>query len=330
MRRLPAEVVPRDPGAGPQGRAQRDLGLRPRDRRAGGRSPTSSCSAPRRRARRRSTRTSAGIPGSPGRRGRRSASSTGTGGAVRRGTAGSSRCAHAGTARRRGEPELPLPPARTGARPRARARGASSSRSLRDPVARAYSHYQHEVALGREPLSFEDALAAEPERTRGEDERLRRRPARLQPRVVGSHLRRARALRRAARAVARRLPPRAAARRPHRGPRRAPGRDLRRDPRRSSAPRRTARRVPAHLRPRVCADAPRDPCGARRALRGAEPAARGAARPTARVDRRAACAAESTPSRGRGGRFSHSLSSGGRSSTPRPRSTQMLMSLSVA
>src|SRR5262245_42568124 len=43
---------------------------------------------------------------------------------------------------------------------------------VRDPVARAYSQYQHEVALGREPLSFEDALAAEPERTRGEVERL--------------------------------------------------------------------------------------------------------------------------------------------------------------
>jgi Sulfotransferase domain len=43
---------------------------------------------------------------------------------------------------------------------------------LRDPVARAYSHYQHEVALGREPLSFEDALDAEEERTRGEVERL--------------------------------------------------------------------------------------------------------------------------------------------------------------
>ena len=39
---------------------------------------------------------------------------------------------------------------------------------VRDPVDRAYSHYQHEVALGREPLSFEDALAAEAERTRGE------------------------------------------------------------------------------------------------------------------------------------------------------------------
>jgi hypothetical protein len=39
---------------------------------------------------------------------------------------------------------------------------------LRNPVDRAYSHYQHEVALGREPLSFEDALAAEDERLEGE------------------------------------------------------------------------------------------------------------------------------------------------------------------
>jgi hypothetical protein len=43
---------------------------------------------------------------------------------------------------------------------------------LRDPVDRAYSQYQHEVALGREPLSFEAALAAEDERLRGEVERL--------------------------------------------------------------------------------------------------------------------------------------------------------------
>src|SRR5919108_746727 len=48
---------------------------------------------------------------------------------------------------------------------------------LRDPVARAYSHYQHEVALGREPLSFEDALAAEEERLRGEIERMLADPA---------------------------------------------------------------------------------------------------------------------------------------------------------
>jgi hypothetical protein len=43
---------------------------------------------------------------------------------------------------------------------------------LRDPVDRALSHYHHEVALGREPLSFGDALDAEPERTEGEEERL--------------------------------------------------------------------------------------------------------------------------------------------------------------
>ena len=35
---------------------------------------------------------------------------------------------------------------------------------LRDPVRRAYSHYWHEHDKGRESLSFEDAIAAEPER----------------------------------------------------------------------------------------------------------------------------------------------------------------------
>lgn len=43
---------------------------------------------------------------------------------------------------------------------------------LRNPVDRAFSHYQHEVALGREQLSFEDALEAEDERMRGERERM--------------------------------------------------------------------------------------------------------------------------------------------------------------
>ena len=43
---------------------------------------------------------------------------------------------------------------------------------LREPGERAYSHYQHELALGREPLSFEDALEAEDERLQGEVERL--------------------------------------------------------------------------------------------------------------------------------------------------------------
>jgi len=50
--------------------------------------------------------------------------------------------------------------------------GARLIAVLRNPVDRAYSHYQHEVSLGREPLSFEAALAAEEERTRGEVERL--------------------------------------------------------------------------------------------------------------------------------------------------------------
>ena len=39
---------------------------------------------------------------------------------------------------------------------------------LRNPVDRAFSHYQHEVALGREPLSFEQAIVREDERMRGE------------------------------------------------------------------------------------------------------------------------------------------------------------------
>lgn len=43
---------------------------------------------------------------------------------------------------------------------------------LRNPVDRALSHYQHEVALGREHLSFEEALDREDERMRGELERI--------------------------------------------------------------------------------------------------------------------------------------------------------------
>jgi hypothetical protein len=48
---------------------------------------------------------------------------------------------------------------------------------VRNPVDRAFSHYQHEVALGREPLSFEDALATEDDRLRGEEERMLADPA---------------------------------------------------------------------------------------------------------------------------------------------------------
>jgi Sulfotransferase domain len=47
---------------------------------------------------------------------------------------------------------------------------------LRNPVDRAFSHYQHEVALGREELSFEDALEKEEERMEGELERMLRDP----------------------------------------------------------------------------------------------------------------------------------------------------------
>jgi len=54
--------------------------------------------------------------------------------------------------------------------------GAKLIALVRNPVDRAYSQYQHEVALGREPLSFEDAIAAEEERTRGEAERLAANP----------------------------------------------------------------------------------------------------------------------------------------------------------
>ena len=47
---------------------------------------------------------------------------------------------------------------------------------LRDPVERAFSHYQHEVAFGREKLSFDDAIAREDERMQGEVERMVRDP----------------------------------------------------------------------------------------------------------------------------------------------------------
>jgi Sulfotransferase domain len=43
---------------------------------------------------------------------------------------------------------------------------------LRDPIDRAYSHYQHEVARGTETLTFEEAIDAEDERLRGEIERM--------------------------------------------------------------------------------------------------------------------------------------------------------------
>ncbi len=47
---------------------------------------------------------------------------------------------------------------------------------LRNPIDRAFSHYQHEVRGGREPLSFPEAIDKEPERLAGEEKRLRAEP----------------------------------------------------------------------------------------------------------------------------------------------------------
>jgi hypothetical protein len=44
---------------------------------------------------------------------------------------------------------------------------------LRDPVDRAYSHYRHNLVTKEETLTFEDALAAEEGRLRGELDRMR-------------------------------------------------------------------------------------------------------------------------------------------------------------
>lgn len=44
---------------------------------------------------------------------------------------------------------------------------------VRDPVARAYSHYRHERRKGRETLGFEGALDAEPARLRGQERVVR-------------------------------------------------------------------------------------------------------------------------------------------------------------
>ncbi len=47
---------------------------------------------------------------------------------------------------------------------------------LRNPVDRAYSHYQQNVRAGFEKLSFPEAIAAEPDRLRGKEDRLRADP----------------------------------------------------------------------------------------------------------------------------------------------------------
>lgn len=55
---------------------------------------------------------------------------------------------------------------------------------LRDPVDRAYSHYQHEFRTGHETLDFRDALKAEPQRTAREIDRMRSEPGYRSPEYV--------------------------------------------------------------------------------------------------------------------------------------------------
>ncbi|MCH2133541.1 MAG: sulfotransferase domain-containing protein [Phycisphaerales bacterium] len=52
---------------------------------------------------------------------------------------------------------------------------------LRDPVERAWSHYRHSVRLGYESLDFDEALAREPERLEGQEDKL------IQSRFAVSH-----------------------------------------------------------------------------------------------------------------------------------------------
>src|SRR5439155_22544023 len=127
--------------------------------------------------------------------------------------------------RRRGEPQLPLPSARAGARRDARA-GRTPDRTSEEP--------DRPRALALPPRGRARARAAVVRgcaRGRGETyARRARADARrvvLQPCVVELHVRLARAVRGTGRAVARALPARAPARRPERGPGRAPRRDLR-------------------------------------------------------------------------------------------------------
>ena len=54
--------------------------------------------------------------------------------------------------------------------------GAKLIVSLRDPAARAWSHYQRELAIGCEDLPVDEAFAREAERLEGEAERMRREP----------------------------------------------------------------------------------------------------------------------------------------------------------
>ncbi len=55
---------------------------------------------------------------------------------------------------------------------------------LRDPVDRAYSHYQHEFRTGHESLDFPNAIRAEPQRTANEIDRMRLEPGYRSPEYI--------------------------------------------------------------------------------------------------------------------------------------------------
>jgi hypothetical protein len=57
---------------------------------------------------------------------------------------------------------------------------------LRNPVSRAYSQYQHNLRLGHEPLSYDEAIATEQSRIDGEADRLRSDPS-YQARALRRH-----------------------------------------------------------------------------------------------------------------------------------------------
>ena len=151
---------------------------------------------------------------------------------------------------------------------------------VRDPVSRAYSHYQHEVALGREPLSFEDAIDAEDERMQGELERMLADPAYfshawwnytyLARGLYAEQLER----------LARSLPGGAAADRPERGPRGAGGaRPTRASSLHVRAPAHELGEYPRVYRAGLRRDEARDALPAVGVVLGAEPAPVRAARP---------------------------------------------------
>lgn len=54
--------------------------------------------------------------------------------------------------------------------------GVKAIAMLRDPVARAYSHYWHEHNKGQDDLSLEEAIVQEPRRLAGEAEKMRDHP----------------------------------------------------------------------------------------------------------------------------------------------------------